>query len=256
KKLPFLLILILTGSLPWGEQKSTEVFAPFVSRLKAKAGENSITLTWRGSQDVLSHRLIFRHTEEISANNFAEAQRIARLAPETDVYIDYPPDTEKYFYAVLLEDEKKKPYKLFISFRNKTTSGAAISSLAPEKDLAAEVSGIGTRVGENSILISFQISKPNREFLLFRSEAPILNPEDLPPYPVRLKANTTSYQDYPIQGIDYYYAVLDAGLFGIGRVELTAGVNTTLNPVQLPMGPGRVGLSETAPLHPTTLPSS
>ncbi len=256
KKLSLLLILFLSAALTNSQDQKTEVFAPFVSRLKAKVQDSSIMLTWRPSRDVIGDRLIYRYTEEISESNFKWAQEIARAASDSNSYIDSPPDQRKYYYAVLLEDSDGKLYKLFIPYRNITILGKAISILPPEEELAAQVSGIKTEVMDDSILISFRVSKPNRELLLFMSTSPMRTAEDLlkAPSPLLLDANTTRYQDYPIPDQDWYYAIIDAGLFKIGKSELFGGVNTTLTPVRLPMGIGRVGFPDTSKLRPLPLP--
>ncbi len=257
KRLFLLCLLVVAAFLLWGEEERPKVFAPFVSGLKATPGESSITLTWKGSRDVLGLRLIYRHTDEISERNFKEAEFIARLTPETESYLDYPPDQKNYYYAVLLEDEGGKVYTLFIAFRNKTTLGLGIVSPAPEENMAARITDIDTRIVEDSILISFQASKPNRELLLFRHTAPIRQSDDLlaAASPVVLDKNVTGYLDNPIPEIDYYYAVIDAGLFKIGKPELSEGENSTVNPAQLPLGLGRIGLKpDASPLKLLPLP--
>jgi len=251
-----LFLLFASAAALFGQAGKTDMFAPFVSRLRAVGGEHSVTLTWKGSTDLRASQLVFRCTQEISELNFAQAAPIASLGAGTESYVDYPPDQKTYFYAVLLQDEQKKLYQLFIPFRNITSAGAAIQSLAPEEDLAARITGLQAQRAADSVMVSFKSSKADRELLLFRSTSPMRAPEDLlsATSPVALEAGTTRYQDYPIPGVRYYYAVLDARLFKVGKTPLSAPDNTTLEAVQLPMGLGRIGLPVLSSIRPLPLP--
>ena len=68
-----LLVLLFFVPLLLPSQ-SSEVFAPFVSRLKARAEPSNITLTWRNSKDLQGEKLIYRHTREIDEVNLAILQ--------------------------------------------------------------------------------------------------------------------------------------------------------------------------------------
>ena len=113
------------------------------------------------------------------------------------------------------------------------------------------------RVEDDAVLISFVSSKPDRELLLFRSGSALSSPRDLlnAQHPLVLEKNSTGYRDYPIPGVDVYYAVIDAGLYKIGKIDLEDGVNTLSTPVRLPTSGSRVGLPAPGPaLRPVPLP--
>jgi hypothetical protein len=251
---PLLLLLPLP---PLQAQTKTEVFAPFVSRLQAQAQESSILLTWKTSRDVQSPRHLYRHTEEINQDNFDRAVYLGELPADVNAYEDLPSGRESYFYAVLLEDAGGNIYEIFIPFRNITSRGVAVQTLPPEDLLAARVTELRARVEGDAVLISFQVSKPDRELLLFRSNSALVEPRDLlgAQHPVVLEANSGGYRDYPIPGVDVFYAVIDAGLYKIGKAALVPGTNSLTAPVRLPAGGGRVGLPAAGPeLRPTPLP--
>jgi len=79
--------------------------------------------------------------------------------------------------------------------------------------------------------------------------------------PVGLAKGVSEYVDYPLAGLDYYYAVVDAGLFKTGQVVLEPGRNATVSAVQVPLEAGRASLPPlktvipTAPPPPEALPS-
>jgi len=238
RKAALLLLLAVLGA----REARSEVSASFVSRLKAQAGQASITLSWRPVPGFEGSYRIYRHTREIDEASFPAAVQVAAVGPGVASYEDLPPGREAYFYAVLLDDGKLSP--AFIPFRNKTSTPAQIANVAPEPDLAARISGLTAEVVEDAIRLRFQSSRGDRELLLFRSLYPMRSGEDLlaASSPVALDPGTRGYEDSPIPGLDYYYALIDAGLFKIGKPELAEGENSTTRPVQVPMGAGRVGL--------------
>ena len=238
------------------EENSPEVFAPFVSRLKAKAVESGIKLTWKDSKDVKGTNLIYRLDKEIRNSNISIAKLIAKVKQGIESYMDYPVTVKKYYYAVLIEDKKGKIYKLLIPFRNKTTTGVAVKFIATEEQRAAKITNLQASVNNDYVLVCFDTSAPKRDLLLFRNTSPFTSAEDLlhSNSPVTISGTEKSYQDYPVPGIGYYYALLDAGLFKIGKIELKAGENTTVNPVMIPLGVKRAGLPEKPRIRPLPLP--
>jgi hypothetical protein len=259
-----LLLLLAVATVSAGQQGSgrtaaedrDEVFAPFVSRLKATVEGPRVILTWRNPQGVPGARLVYRSSRPFSPDSFKDAVRIARLEPEATRYEDTPPRRGAYHYAVLVEDPGGQPYQMFIPFRNITSQEIVISAQPAEEELSATISGISARVEGDGVEIRFDTSRGGRELLLFRSGRPISSLPDLvdAAAPVSLDPGTTRYIDYPIPGIGYYYCVLDAGLFKLGKAEPAPGRNATALPVQVPLGVGRVGLPAVQSLRPVPLP--
>jgi len=257
KRFLFNFFLILTLLPTLDAEEKTEVFAPFVSRLKATTEGSSIKLTWKSSADIKNYKQVYRHSKEIGQANFSQSEFIARLAPDQDFYIDLPPDTGKYYYAVLLEDQASNLYRLFIPFRNKTSLPASVSRAGKEEDLAASVTNIIAVVQGEAIIVNFESSKPERQLLLFRSTLPVRSSEDLlrASSPVILNRNSSQYRDLPIPGVDYYYTVLDSDLFKLGKMVLIQGENSTRLPVKLPLSSSRTGLpASSSQLRPLPLP--
>jgi TolA-binding protein len=255
RKAVFLLLLALAAGLP-AQEKGMEVSAPFVSRLKVKAGPDSVLLTWLDSPDVKGPRLVYRSLQELDEKSFSRAELIARLEPSINSYEDFPPDRRPYFYAVLLEDVQGRLRKLFIPFRNKTSVGVRIAGAGRPEIPSARIGALSAVVSGDQVRLSFKDSTGNRELLLFRSTTPIRSYENLLAAATRVSLNpgTTSYVDYPFPGLDYYYAVVDAGSFKSGKAALSPGQNSTTAPVQIPLSTGRAALPpiETAiPLPPS-----
>lgn len=246
KKLCILFFFFVIAVFTPYAQTDREVFAPFVSRLEAKGEHGSIKLTWRSSNDIEGRCIIYRHTEEITSSNFSEAVKVGEVPQSAASFIDYPDNTGTYYYAVLLQDTGGKTFELFIPFRNKTTKGITLESLGTESELASTITDIETQVQRDSILITFNSSKDDRELIIYRSTSPISQSTDLA-YAQTLRAipsSRSSFQDFPVPGITYYYAILDSGLVKVGEISFKPGDNATIIPASVSMG-NRIGLPET-----------
>jgi len=240
-KWPLLIAAIAFVLLPSSMhgQEATAATSPFVSRLKAEAIEDQIKLSWKDSADIKGTLLVYRHTEEIVDKNFGQALAIERVQPGAEFYIDTPPDQKPYFYAVLIEDRNRMPYKMLVPFRNKTSAGVALTVAPSEEQQAARITGISAMVppGEELVAISFRASNPERDLLLFWGTSPLTTSEDLllSASKTQIDAGVTRYDIPTIPGIDYYFAVIDAGLYKLGKAPLEKGKNTTSVPVQIPL---------------------
>lgn len=212
------------------------VFAPFVSRLKATKRESSIVLNWRDSPDIQGTNRVYRHTAEITEKNIEQSMQLARVPHGEKSYIDYPPDTQSYYYAVILESPEGESYNIFIPFRNKTIVPVKIKFIGAPELLAAKITDIRAEGSTEGIKISFVSDKSNRDLMLYRSDSPLENLSDLlNTVSWVLIEGTTKYGDMPPAGTGYYYAVLDAELVKAGKVSLVPGENSTQFPVQVPL---------------------
>lgn len=224
--------------------QSNEIFSPFASGLRAKSTESGIVLTWRDSTDLFETYHIFRHTEEIDESNFDQALEVGTVPPGTSTFTDQPPDTESYFYLVLLEDPEGGLYELFIPFRNKTIIGVASQSIAGEEELAARISGLEARAGSDSIRLSFRSSRGDRRLTIYRHTEPIDSVDDLlaASRVALIESDQTSYSDFPIPNISYYYAIFDTKLIQTGTFIFNPGDNSTAVGVRIAGEANRSGL--------------
>ncbi len=232
-----LLALLILGA----REALSQSAAPFVSRLRAEAGQSSVQLSWRTVPGFTGSYRIYRHTKEIDEASFPAAVQVASVGAGISSYEDFPPAPGSYYYAVLMDDGKLSG--LFVPFRNRTSAPIQVAAAAPEQEKAARISALTAELIGDAVRLRFQSSRADRDLLLFRSLQPMRSGADLNLSPLPLKAGSTRYDDYPIPGLDYYYALVDAGLFKLGEAELTAGQDSTLQPVRVPLEAGRVGLA-------------
>jgi hypothetical protein len=244
KRIYFCVLIFLISSL-LSAQESREVFAPFVSRLRVTPGEGNVKLTWKDTKDLDGTCVIYRYSEEIRAENFHKAIKVGEVTHGTESFVDYPDSKGPHYYTVLAKDRNGNMYDLFIPFRNKTISGITLDNLGTEQELAATITGIDTQVQKDSILVTFESSKEDRELIIYRSTTPIRSNTDLAyAQPLRvIPSSRTGFQDFPVPGISYYYAILDSGLVKVGETFFRPGENSTILPANIPIGT-RVGLPE------------
>jgi len=251
-------ILVPGQEAPAG-QSDTARFAPFATRLKAQVFDHQVKLTWKDSPDVKGLYFVYRSPEEITSQSFSKALLLAKVDAGVEFFVDTPPDLKGYFYAVIVQDVAGTLYPVLIPYRNKTSVAVAGQTAASEQELAARISGIKATVSSvgDGVDVTFASSSPTRDLILFWGTAPLSTGEDLltSTSTTQLDPGTTRYFLPVFPGIDYWVAVLDAGLFRIGQTTLVNGVNTTTSPVQVPVAAGKVAPSLPAARRPKPLPS-
>lgn len=213
-----------------------EVFSPFVSRLKAAVRGPEIKLTWTDSPDMEGACMVYRHTAEITGETFRDAALVARVEPGVEYYIDSPPMRGEFYYAVLLSTGGRI-FDVFIPFRNKTTRAIPVESTMAETDLAALISNIDARPEKDGIEISFTSSRADRELILYRSATPVFSAGQLGISNIvkKLRSLETRITDYPVPGVPFYYAVVDAKLLETGSAVLEPGKSVTVKPAEVPL---------------------
>ena len=233
--------LLMLCAVAAGAQTTGEVRATFVSGLSARLDSDGVHLNWRASEDVTAAAfLIYRHTQPLADATFDQATLTGTTPGTVTSFVDRPAPGD-YFYAVIIQDQEGRRYPVFIPFRNRTSLALSVEQqLAPE-DPIARIAGLTAELAGEEVLVSFSASQPGRGLLLFRSSSPLHSTGDLvaASSPVSISSSETQFRDFPIPGVDYYYALVDAELFRVGNVDLTPGQNATVAPVRVALGEAR-----------------
>lgn len=260
KKSALFIALALTlglGAAAQGSEADT-VFAPYPSRLRVGVREDLVLISWEDSPDLSSGYVVFRHSAEPSADNFADAVMIGDAESGSPAFEYRPPDDGPYYYFVLGRSESGV-YEVFIPLRNASlapiraeiaanrpataTPGAAAPSAAPQPS-AVPVGGVIARVDGDAVRIGYVADPSLGRLVLYRGTAPFRDAQALLSATIAavLPAGSSDYVDYPIPGIEYYYALVpERELLG-GRLGVEPGRNATQRPVLIPAGLYRVGL--------------
>lgn len=253
-------LAFLLSSLPSFAQDEPVIPFPFVSRLTTEVSASQVKLSWKDPPGFPGQLVVFRSTEELTAQNIGQATVIGRVQTGVQYFIDTPPDDKGYFYAVLLKDPDGTIHSVLIPFRNKTLAAVSARAPASEEQAAARITNIKAvpAAGGDGVEVTFTASNPERDLLIFRSTSPIAVPEDLlsSTSATQLDPGTTRFVVPALPGVDYWIAVMDAGMYKLGQAPLVRGENTTPDPLQVPLASGRISLAPpAAPRRPQPLPS-
>ncbi len=257
-------LLVFAGTLCLHAQEDPEkVFAPYPSRIRVGVRGRDIVVTWVDSTDVNSGYAVYRHTDFPDQNNFQDAVLLG-YAENGETGFAYTPEDEKsYFYCVLGRIPEaeitgtEKEYRLFIPLRNVSMDAV---SVAPQDTSAPEpapapvqtakpagdkiLSGILARVEKDAIAISIDAPEDTGRLIVYRGTSPITTTSMLLDAALAaiIEQGSGPYRDFPVPGIDYYYAIIPESDLAGGQVSLIPGVNTTVEPVSIAAGSYRVGL--------------
>ncbi|MFW6215066.1 MAG: hypothetical protein ACOC45_03885 [Alkalispirochaetaceae bacterium] len=222
-------------------EDQTDVFAPFVSRLRVAIREPQVRLTWQDAGEIEGAYRVYRNEEEIDERTFADAQLLATVEAGSETYLDTPPGPGEYYYAVLTESEEGEPFRIFIPFRNKTIEPAVLTETSAGEDLAARVFNLTARVVGNGIELTYDASRNGRELAVYRSTVPIRGFESLEAATriAVLESIQRRYVDYPVPGVPYYYAVFDTAEVDAQELTLASGENLLADPAEVRINPAR-----------------
>lgn len=224
-----------------------DIFAPFVSRIKIALNTSSVKLIWKDSNDIDGKYLIYTSSEEITEENFNKAVKIGEAEKGQEYFVYYPEDNREYFFIIMGTKANGEIYKLFVPFRNLTIEGVSIESpvIVESKYIETLIKNIRAVADKDSIIVSFQSSRLDKNLFIYRSIRPIKTSNDIIKANriVSISSSDTNYIDYPVPGVEYYYAIVDSSQ-SADKILISPGENASINPVELPVGIGRIGLPE------------
>lgn len=250
--------ILLAPFLAFG-QEATGIPAPYVSRLTAESAGSQVKLTWKDSADVVGTCLVYRHAEQITAQSLASARMVARVPSGAEYYLDSPPGGSSWFYAVLVEDSSRRLYPVLIPFRNTTTAGVAAGAAQAEGQPDARVTDIRASVSPDGqgVELTFRSTAAARDLIVFWGTSPMTGAEDLlhSTSKAQIDAGQARFTVPALAGVDYYFALLDAQAYKLGRAHLAPGENMTVTPFQVPIGQAVASFAPTPARRAFPLPS-
>lgn len=258
------VVVALATLVPlYSQDAEGSVFAPYPSRIRVGVRGREIVISWEDSQDISAGYAIYRHAQFPDTGNFSQAQLLGYSDSGSRGFTYAPADDKPYYYFVLgrvpkgEEQDGLAEYRLFIPLRNIPMEPIALPALESPAALAAGVSqagkkpslsGILSRAEGDAIVVSIDASGDVGRLVIYRGTGPFKSPASLLDAAIAaiVGQNSGPYRDYPVPGIDYYYAIVPEKDLTAGRVKLEAGVNVTVSPVSIQAGVFRVGLPSSA----------
>ncbi len=241
----------------FAQEGEGSVFAPYPSRIRVGVRGREIVLTWEDSPDIVAGYAVYRHQSFPDAVNFGEALLLGYSDTGSQEFVYTPGDEEPYYYFVLGRvaegsvAAEATEYRLFIPLRNVPIEPVAVSARAaepvaaePEPEAKPSLSGILARTDGDAVVVSVDARGDTGRLIVYRGTSPILSPGRLLDAALAaiVEPDSGPYRDYPVPGVDYYYAVVPERDLAGGKVSLEPGANATVAPVSIAAGTFRVGL--------------
>jgi hypothetical protein len=259
------------AAVPASEGAAT--FAPFPSRLRAAMRDGKVELSWIDSPDVAGSYAVYRQIELPSSATFGTAVKLGSVGRGVQSFTDIPPNEADYYYLVLALADDGSPYEAFvpggnataasISLKPATIADTAAVGMAPKAGPVAEktektvapsgpIDGLSAKARSDSVILSYP-ANPGVRLVVYRGTSPIERSSDL------LDASLVAtfidkdgtFVDFPVPGIDYWYALLGEEDVKAGRIKLSKGRNATIDAVRIATTKRTEAMAEFSPLSRT-----
>lgn len=259
--LAFPIRLVAQGSAA----ATTSATAPFPTRLRVAVKAGKVELSWVDSPIAVDSYVVYRHTTPVNASNLSTATKLGIVAKGIQSYADVPPDSSDYYYLVLALAAGGNPYEVFMSAGNATAAPTSIkpASLRPAqsgtspKTVAPAVSAgpveeLSAQSRGESIVLNYKGAQ-GRSLVLYRGTAPIGRASDLlnATLVATFQDKEGSFVDFPVPGIEYWYALLVENDLKAGRIDLIKGKNATAEGASIEMTKQSGAIAETSPVSRT-----
>jgi hypothetical protein len=242
------LFLFSLLGIAWVVPEETAPQGPFVRQISATLQDNKVLLQWVDAPDGTGPVYIYRKVIKPGSAAPQELEPV-QVPRGVQSYID-PIETDGLrSYLVLASRNDGKPFNVTIPDTNYIELAArrTVLPLSQSDSKYQNISSIKTEVNKDSILLSFTLNgsetTSNRPLVLYRSTQPIRYVQDLVQAVIVQGGITSSpFIDYPVPDIPYYYALVFEDDIKQGTLQLEAGKNVTMVPVEVPAGAFRIGL--------------
>lgn len=229
------------------------IFAPFPLRIRVGIRPEGVLVTWEEAADPPEGYTVYRSEAPIDRGSFPGALRIADLPSGSVEYLDVPPDSRGYYYAVLGRTRQGGIYEVFIPLKNVSIAPVSFEPVAapapkpePPEPAPEPPPVVQASLDRDGIRITWEPIRIGRRVVLYRSPTPIRSLPDLlgSSWVASVEESEAGILDFPVPGIGYYYALVDEEGLRSGSPVLAAGRNVTTASASVPAGLYRIGLPQ------------
>ena len=244
-----LFINLILFTLPLTAQTENSASAPFVTRFQGEVRNNLVRLSWLDSADARGSVFIFRSTLPFDASDLFQGSRPVEIPYGVQYFTDEIEIQGTYYYFAAASDETGRRYDIPISYTNTIsveilTDGPALTMQRPalppvrtENHAPPGISSLEARAQGEEVIISFTSGQSGAgPAALYRSSRPITQTQDLLGAVIVQTRISSPYNDNPVPGIPYYYAVIAEDDLIRGTIEIIPGRNATLFPAEVSPG--------------------
>ncbi|MDR2966205.1 MAG: hypothetical protein LBU88_10585 [Treponema sp.] len=234
----FLAILIFLSAGLAAQTAPAGQGVPTVTQINVEARNNLIRLTWVDSPEARGPVYIFRSarpfTDSIPANIRPVVVRYG-----TQYYIDDTDDIGSLYYFVAASDIYGRRYDTIIPQINSANVNFAQPDAPaptpvitmPEPAPIEGLSNLKAVMDGEKVTITFNNTHSRRNTILYRSTRPVRSPQDLRNAVIVQPATDSFYEDYPVPGPSWYYALVYEDEVSSGNISINPGINTTTSAV-------------------------
>jgi len=247
-----LLIVVLLLMFPIGAQKNPESkplaqsvptvgsTAPFPTRLRVAVKGQEITLTWEDNAEAKYGYAIYRSREAFIGSGIVGGLKVGEAKQGEQRFIDRPSESGSFFYAVFALSNRKEALATVVPSKNATVSAVTVE--------VNSIKGLSAKAEGDSIVLSYSIDGKSSRLALYRGTAPFSGATSLldAVLVASFEDKEGHFIDFPVPGVDYWYALLKEDDLKAGRIGFILGGNATAIPAKIAEGLYRIGLPETS----------
>jgi len=207
------------------------------SKFRAAIRGGTILLSWKDGS--APRYALYRSSEAIDASSFSRATKLGEVEAGVEAFVDRPPAGQLFYYLVLALDEKGLASPIFVPKQNLTLE-AVSAEAGGSKPLLVQVEEspvqqLSASARADSILLSYRPRKAGMRLVLYRGSSAFSDASSLldAVLVTSFEDKGGSFVDYPVPGIDYWYALLDESELMSGSIVLKAGENATRDSVRI-----------------------
>lgn len=228
--------------------------APVVSALSAAVQGETVTLSWTAAPDIRGTSEILRADFPITAANEQSAEKRGTVDWNVTEFRDTLESGQEYWYAVVSAEPDGTRYSFFLP-----ASNSLIMPVSTRVIAASESAGIDSftlRIRNDAVVVSWTETVRGKNLVLYRSTEPFTAFSSLLRSVLvsAISDSGSSYTDYPVPGVPYYYALLDEDDVHTGAVSFMTGKNTNASPVEIPSELAVIKRASVQPIRPMPLP--
>jgi hypothetical protein len=208
---------------------------PHVTQIHVESRNNLIRLTWVDSPDARGPVFIFRSARPFVGSIPANIRPII-IRYGQQYHVDDTDDMGNVHYVIIASDVSGQRFDLILPRVNSTSVNfvaadegeePAVIVAPPVITLTQGISNIRAARDGERIIITYDISGPRRNAILYRSMQPVRRSHDLFNAVVVQSGITSPFIDFPVSGISWYYAVIFEDEIASGNIGINPGVNAT-----------------------------
>jgi hypothetical protein len=147
-----------------------------------------------------------------------------------------------------VETASPEPGSEGLPVQESVTQESAVQAQEPVRQIPG-ISNLKVRQENDKVIVTYDVSGPSRNIVLYRSMQPVSQPQDLLNAVIVQSGITAPFVDFPVPGFSWYYAAIYEDEISGGNMGITPGRNATTTAVILSSGEAAEW-----PLRPIPLP--